>query len=166
MHLDEQWSVNQKTKMSVSGPGWFVNPDDDLQLRWWSGEAWTEHKQPKPPDREPEAPPYVPMGSYYASATATVAPKLKRGEKDRQIRRNNSFAYTGYAFCLLSFLFNPFAVLSILAIVFSAIGLAKSNDLEGRGKVTGHGTALAGVILGLIGLAYFGWALSRQLTRG
>lgn len=150
--------------MSVPGPGWFVNPEDDRQLRWWSGEAWTEHKQPKPPDQELEAQPYVPMASYFAGATTMEAPKLKRGEKDRQIRRNNSFAYTGCVFGLLSFLLNPFAILSILALVFSSIGLAKSNDLEGRGKVTGRGTAIAGVILGLIGLAYFGWALSRQIA--
>lgn len=150
--------------MSVPGPGWFANPEDDRQIRWWNGEGWTEHKQPKPPDQVPEAPPYVPMGSYYAGATATEAPKLKRGEKDRQIRRNNSFAYTGCVFGLLSFLFNPFAILSVLAIVFSAIGLAKSNELEGRGKVTGRGTAIAGVILGLIGLAYLAWALSRQFA--
>lgn len=150
--------------MSVPGPGWFVNPEDDRQLRWWSGEGWTEHKQPKPPAQEPEAPPYVPMGSYYASATGTEVPKLKRGEKDRQIRRNNSFAYTGCVLGLVSFLFNPFAILSVLAIVFSAMGLAKSNELEGRGKITGRGTAIAGIILGLIGLAYLGWALSRQFA--
>lgn len=149
--------------MTAPGPGWFVNPEDDRQMRWWSGEAWTEHRQPIPPDPdpEPEAAPYVPMGSYYAGATVTEAPKLKRGEKDRQIRKNNSFAYTGCVLAILSFLFNPFAILSILGVVFSAVGLAKSHDLEGRGKVTGRGTAIAGIVMSLIGLAYFGWILSR-----
>lgn len=103
------------------------------------------------------------MASYHGGAKIAVAPKPNRVERDRQVRRNNSFAYTGCVFALLGFLINPFAILSILGIIFSAIGLAKSHDLDGRQKVTGRGTAIAGIIVGLLGLVAFGWMLAQNL---
>ena len=102
------------------------------------------------------------MASYSRGATA-LAPKPTRVERDRQIRRNNSFAYTGCVLALLGFLINPFAILSILGIIFSAIGLAKSHDLDGRQKVTGRGTAITGIVVGLLGLVVFGWLLTQDL---
>lgn len=75
------------------------------------------------------------MGGYYGTgtglATETTPPKLKRGEKDRQVRRNNSLGWVGCLLAIVSLLFNPFALLSILGIVFSSIGLAKASELEG-----------------------------------
>jgi hypothetical protein len=32
--------------MSASGEGWFADPQDKRQLRWWNGTAWTEHTHP------------------------------------------------------------------------------------------------------------------------
>jgi hypothetical protein len=96
------------------------------------------------------------------TGTGTGTAKLTHREKDRQIRRNNSF--TGCVLSLVAFLFNPFAILSILGIVFSAIGLAKSHDLDGRHRVTGRGTAIAGIIVGLLGLAAFAWVLAQRLV--
>jgi hypothetical protein len=164
--------------MTVPGPGWYIDPEDASHMRWWSGESWTEHKSPNPqylPAAAPavielEEPQYVPMASYYGAAAGTGTgsgagtAKLTHREKDRQIRRNNSFAYTGCVLSLVAFLFNPFAILSILGIVFSAIGLAKSHDLDGRHRVTGRGTAIAGIIIGLLGLAAFAWVLAQRLV--
>lgn len=28
-------------------PGWYVDPGDESQLRWWDGASWTEHVQPE-----------------------------------------------------------------------------------------------------------------------
>ena len=154
--------------MTIPSPGWYIDPENAEQLRWWSGESWTEHKSPNPQASAdaPAAvevldPSYVPMGNRYA-ASGTDEVKLTHREKDKLVRRHNSFAYTGCVLSLIAFLFNPFAVLSILGIVFSAIGLAKSHELDGRSRVTGRGTAIAGIILGLVGLAAFAWAISRQ----
>jgi hypothetical protein len=164
--------------MTVPEPGWYIDPEDARHVRWWSGESWTEHKSPNPqypPAATPavielEEPHYVPMASYYGAeagagagtGTGTGTAKLTHREKDRQIRRNNSFAYTGCVLSLVAFLVNPFAILSILGIVFSAIGLAKSHDLDGRRRVTGRGTAIAGIVLGLVGLAAFAWVLAKR----
>ena len=159
--------------MTVPGPGWHVDPQDPTVLRWWSGESWTEHKQPRPPTESDSSPdgssptvgkPYVPMAGYYRDESVAVAEPLTRKEKDRQIRRNNSFAYTGLVLALVGFIFNPFAIPSVLGVVFSSIGLARANSLDGRLKITGRGTAIAGIIVGLLGIAAFSWALSRQIA--
>lgn len=153
--------------MNGPGPGWYTDPEDATGLRWWSGEAWTEHKMRTASEAQAgaqalvEEEPYVPMAGY--GRAATIAPtKLTRGEKDRQTRRKNSLAYTGCVLSLLGLLINPFAVLSVLGIIFSGLGLAKSHDLDGE-QVTGRGTAIAGLLVGLVGLVYFAWNLSKAL---
>ncbi|MET3767457.1 di/tricarboxylate transporter [Marisediminicola sp. UYEF4] len=57
-------------------------------------------------------------------------------------------------------LFNPLALLSILGLVFSAVGLASSYRLERLGaRTTGRGTAGVGIALGVIGVALFLWLI-------
>ena len=158
--------------MTVPGPGWYQDPHDAKLVRWWDGTRWTERTHDRAPQSAPVVPdpaateipaePYVPMAGYGVSQVAQQ--KLTHKEKDRQTRKNNSLAYTGTVLALVGLLFNPFAILSILGIVFSSIGLAKSHELAGAGhKVTGHGTAIAGIIAGLAGLAFFAYSLSRYL---
>jgi hypothetical protein len=105
----------------------------------------------------------VPMAPYRRDESTSVAGPLTRKEKDRQIRRNNSFAYTGLVLALVALLVNPFAILSILAVIFSTIGLARAQALDGRTNVTGRGTAIAGIIVGVAGLAFFAWNWARLL---
>jgi hypothetical protein len=104
----------------------------------------------------------------YVAASATT-PSLTRNQtrsaKDRELRRNNSMAYTGLVLALVGFLFNPLAIPSILGIVFSSIGLAKANELEGSGyRVIGRGTAIAGLIVGLAGLGFMLFRVSQALS--
>ena len=89
---------------------------------------------------------------------------IARGEKDRQVRRNNPMAYLGLVFSLLGLIVNPFAILSILGIVFSSIGWAKSGELSSVVRYSGKVTAIIGVILGVATLAYFGWTFSRAFV--
>jgi hypothetical protein len=157
----------REATMTVPAAGWYIDPQDGRHLRWWSGQSWTEHKSPNPnhlpqslPVDQPSAA-YVPMATTRGQFATEIPSKLTRAEKDRQIRHNNSLAYTGCVMSLVAFFINPFAVVSILGIVFSAIGLAKSHDLDGRQRVTGRGTAITGIVLGLVGLAAFAWSLLR-----
>ena len=41
--------------------GWYDDPEDATQLRWWDGERWTERRQP----REDTPPPPPPAGGSY-----------------------------------------------------------------------------------------------------
>lgn len=162
--------IRERGAMTVPDAGWYIDPEDSTQMRWWSGASWTEHKAPNtqhvqaatPAVIDVQDPPYVPMANFHSSTTMDTDRQLTHREKDRQVRRNNSLAYTGCVLSLVAFLFNPFAILSILGIVFSAVGLAKSHELDGRQRVTGRGTAIAGIVVGLLGLAAFAWLLTQQ----
>lgn len=95
------------------------------------------------------------------STAVSYARKPTRKEKDREIRRNNSMAYTGLVLALVSCLINPVAIPSVLGIVFSAIGIAKSAELEGAGRqLTGRGTAIAGLVVSIASTAWFLWRIS------
>jgi hypothetical protein len=101
------------------------------------------------------------MASY--AIPSTEAPRLKRGEKDRLTRKNNVFAWTGLLLSLIAFFFNPFALASIIAIVFSSIGLARAQRLSDAGvRIAGRGTAIAGLVIGIAGVALFLYSVSRM----
>lgn len=52
-------------------PAWYPDPHDPARLRWWDGDAWTEHVQ-TPPDQSP--PP-----SYNGAASMAIAPAARTG---------------------------------------------------------------------------------------
>lgn len=39
--------------MNAQGAGWYPDPSDASQLRYWSGSAWTEHRSPRGPAPTP-----------------------------------------------------------------------------------------------------------------
>lgn len=51
-----------------AAPGWYADPYDSSQLRWWSGQVWTEHVSPAKPPVAPEA--AVAPGADLAPETA------------------------------------------------------------------------------------------------
>lgn len=105
--------------------------------------------------------PYVPMAGYALPSSET--PLLKRGEKDRLTRKNNVFAWTGLLLSLIAFFFDPLALTSIIAIVFSSIGLARAQRLSDAGvRIAGRGTAIAGLVIGIAGVALFLYSVSRM----
>ncbi|TFC01714.1 DUF2510 domain-containing protein [Cryobacterium adonitolivorans] len=161
--------------LTLPAAGWYQDPEDSALLRWWTGTDWSAQRRFAEPVPPPPAygygpaagstsarPAYVPMAGH-GSPTMYATPPTRR-EKDREIRRNNSMAYTGLVLALVSCLLNPLAIPSILGIVFSAIGIAKSAELEGAGRqLTGRGTAIAGLVVGIASTAYFLWSFSTML---
>lgn len=59
-----------------------------------------------------------------------------------------SFSLVGFAFALLSFAFNPLGSVSILAIVFSSIGLKERRHLGS------HGFCVGGLCGGIVSLVF------------
>jgi len=165
--------------MTVPGPGWYPDPSGGPQVRWWNGTTWAEPPQSSPGE-------FAPVGALvppvYASAATEYVPmarrpvaaqlpqpaansRMTRKQKDRELRRNNPMAYTGIVLALVGFIFNPFAIPSILGIVFSSIGLAKSFALTGLGsRAAGRVIAAIGMILGILGVVLFALAIGRALT--
>lgn len=167
--------------MTAPDAGWYPDPADALRVRWWSGAAWTEHVRPHP-ERVVPVPPSPPatlaqsatpaQPAYKVPATpitrpgaasAAAARPLGRADRERQMRRNNPFAYTGLLLALIAFLINPFAIPSLLGTVFSAIGIARAAGIDPAVRYNGRVTSIIGLILGLAGLALVGWRLTQVL---
>lgn len=166
--------------MTTPAQGWYPDPADGRMVRWWSGAGWTEHTRPHPDQPQPPAfqvpaqqqpayqQPAYPQPAYQQPYpqrpgqpvyTREPAARITRGEKDRQVRSNNPMAYIGLVFSLVAFIFNLFAIPSILGIVFSAIGVARSADLSGSVHYTGRVTSIFGLVLGVAALGVSSWHL-------
>ncbi len=161
--------------MTAPDAGWYQDPADALRVRWWSGAAWTEHVRPHPervvpappaPPAQPAPPAYTVPAAPIARpgmASATAARPIGRAERERQMRRNNPFAYTGLLLALIAFLINPFAIPSLLGTIFSAIGIARASGIDPAVRYNGRVTSIIGLVLGLAGLALVGWRLTQVL---
>ena len=90
--------------------------------------------------------------------------KLTRAQRDKEIRRNNVFGYAGLVLSLIALIVNLFGVPSILGIIFSSIGLARAQSLEGKSRVTGRGTSIAGLVIGIAALIYFAYNVIRLMS--
>ena len=47
--------------MSSTPAGWYADPEDAAQLRYWDGSSWTEHRAPAQQTVAPRAPPAAPF---------------------------------------------------------------------------------------------------------
>lgn len=56
------------------GPGWFPDQTNSRQLRWWDGQAWTDHTQPRPPSAAPVPRPSFPAGEGATTGSAATKP--------------------------------------------------------------------------------------------
>jgi hypothetical protein len=57
----------------MTSKGWYPDPNDHQQIRWWDGSQWTEHTQPRPKTKPKEN-------------EATVNPVQTRGSKPLPVR--------------------------------------------------------------------------------
>ncbi len=67
-------------------------------------------------------------------------------EGPQEASRRNPFAIAGLALGVVSFFLFSIGLIPILAIVFSSIGLAKSGNYQGAGRVQ----AWIGLVLGIV----------------
>lgn len=122
-------------------PGWYADPSGPGALRYWDGAAWTQHVQPVPAAPVAPAPTYPPQAfPYYAPA----------------VPAKNSKATSALVWGIVSIVINPFALPSILAIVFGAQGRRVAEQLEAAGQPnSGRSRATSGLVVGIVGAALF-----------
>lgn len=65
-------------------------------------------------------------------------------------KKNNGLAIAGFVVSLVSLFINFAGIVGLVGTILSGVGLEKSKNLEGKGK----GLAIAGLIIGIIGVVY------------
>ncbi len=60
-------------------PGWYDDPQDANGQRYWDGQAWTPHRQHKPPWPQPSVPNWPPSPLTQASNVAYPPPSNQQG---------------------------------------------------------------------------------------
>lgn len=174
--------------MAIPEPGWYTDPDNTDQLRWWNGASWTELTEqrrrddrvmPVRPNLYPEtvlvavlplkkasvpAPAVKPISVLAPRPTGYVGPDAepRRGRHSRSMDRpRNSPADIGIVFSLVSIALNPFALVSMLGIVYSAFGLTEAQRLQAAGfRTTWRGRSVIGLTVGFLALLFVVYQMS------
>jgi hypothetical protein len=126
---------------------WRADPFGRHEYRYWDGTTWTEHvsdqgavnADPVGPDNQAPPPPPIPAGPYPppgAGAPVYVAAP-----------RNNGLAIASMVLGIVW----VYWIGSILAVIFGHIALSQIK--RSRGAQRGRGMAIAGVVLGYVGIA-------------
>lgn len=156
-------------------PGWYPDPDGAAGERWWNGVAWSDARRDPQAAAAVIAPAAAPSSQSAAAPAAPVVysasnpapqspaeggpgtptlsvPALSRVSAAMSLdARANPMAIYGLIAGIVAFFFNVFLVPSIVAIVFSARGLARANQLAAEGKTTTmRNAAVGGLAMGVI----------------
>ena len=134
---------------ALPAAGWYVDPKDALQRRWWNGVEWTEHTRPVAavPVRFATAPgegvrdtrsSIQDLVSALATSSSAPAPPSgivpgpRRGDAGRpavswvDLPERNPAATSALVVALVSVVLNPALVLSVVALIVGGVGLARS----------------------------------------
>ena len=138
--------------------GWFPDPYNPRQQRWWDGTGWTEHYQPVPvPQPAPQQAP-APW-----TTTPAMAPQARRATGDfptaypsatRSAGGGNSLAASALALGIMAYFVvvaSPLKWIAVLiaaaAVLFGILAIRRYRDV-GVGKKR----AVWGIVLGAIAL--------------
>ena len=134
-------------------PGWHPDPANPSVERWWNGISWGDQTRPTIPSA---ALPSVPMSTprpiepYAQTAPTPPTATPSATTRDGQFRFVNPVGYTGVVLGFVSLLFNVFCIPSVLAIIFTAVGLRTARRLKASGRrVTGLNWCFVGLIMGV-----------------
>ena len=118
-------------------PGWYSDPDDPATQRYWDGAQWTENRAPG----TAVAPAAYGAPVAPAAYGAPVAPAVPTNGKA------TASMILGIVGLLILYLIGP-----ILALVF---GYQAKNEIEASGGTQGgRGMAIAGIVMGWIGIGF------------
>jgi hypothetical protein len=113
--------------------GWYDDPEDASQLRYWDGSQWTDNRNPKGGAPAPAGGGYAPVATAQQGTNGKATASLVLG--------------------ICSFLF---AILAIPGLIFGLIARKEIAENPGQG---GAGMATAGIVcsivFGILGVIVF-----------
>jgi hypothetical protein len=133
--------------------GWYPDPSDASVQRWWNGISWGDQTRPtnlsaassiapKPAARIVD--PYAPVAPTPPTLSTPTTPRAG------QFRLVNPIGRAGLILGFVSIFLNFVCIPSILAIIFSAIGIGVFQKLRSSGQqVNGLGWCIAGLVMGI-----------------
>jgi hypothetical protein len=146
--------------------GWFPDPEDPANLRYWDGTAWTEHRHPVQPVAAPAAATPAPAADtpqYAYTPTADVpsaagaVPAYGAAPAYGATPAQNVPALVGLILAIagtvLGLLIGFFILAGLAGGIVSIVGLLQANRMRLAGAPGDRrGFAIAGIIVGFGGL--------------
>ena len=135
--------------MTTPSAGWYPDPQNAAQVRWWDGSAWTEHfsQIPTPQPMAAPASPYLAAAAHpqpvqqpmaaARSATQGVPQYAARPEP-----QSNSLAIAALVVGIVALLFNPGFLMTLAAIVLGSLAVSNANKGLGRKTMAWWGLGL------------------------
>jgi hypothetical protein len=129
--------------------GWYSDPEDPSQQRYWDGSSWTEHRTPAaPPEQwgtQPGSEP-DPWGAQPGTPSYAPSPGLSFQQRGPQ---TSGPAIAALVMGILSIVACLGPITGVPAMV---VGRRATRDIDASGgELEGRGMATGGVITGLIG---------------
>lgn len=117
------------------GPGWFPDPEDAAQLRYWDGQGWTDQRSPA----QPAAPQYP----QYPAAPPQYGTPYAPGQDVPN--ESNTLSIIGIVCGAIAFLFCP-PLFGLAGLILGGIALSKKERLAPWAL----GVSGAGLVLGMV----------------
>ncbi|GAB3034928.1 hypothetical protein GCM10027052_11070 [Parafrigoribacterium mesophilum] len=131
---------------NLAPAGWYADTSDAGQERWWDGSRWTDRVRP------------TPLTPETATDTSDAALPTDNGTPVQRYRltytppddspRTNTPATLSLIFGIISLIVNPLLLVGIAALILGIVGLRRAGNFI---PPVGHGKAMAGVVLSIIG---------------
>lgn len=137
----------QSSPPSTAAADWYPDPGDTTRLRFWDGSGWTGDIRAVAPDPTPRTmAPSAPVWTQHSAGNLAVAPQLVQLAPPK----TNGYAIASLVLGLVPVI--P-VIGSILAIIFGILAESQVNGSGGTER--GRGMAIAGTILGVLGIIGF-----------
>jgi hypothetical protein len=155
--------------------GWYPDPENDGQDRWWDGANWSDHRRPTQGAQSAPAAPTAPVYAYVPAGTAepygsTASPygPVTPADPGAQVQPYGAYgsypaygyqvrppqnvaALVGFILALVGFVLGYFTygLLALAGGIVSIVGLVKAAKMKKAGLPDHrYGMALTGVIVG------------------
>ena len=130
--------------MSVTPAGWYPDPENPAQVRYWDGQSWSDSTAPAAPaapsDPMPPTPPAYPSyASYPSDPAGQPAPP----------NPSNTLSIIGIVCGAVGFIVCP-VILCVAGLVLGFVARSKKESLANVALIVSAVGLVGGIILGIV----------------